>query len=317
MFMADFYSGKDAKLVTTLLNASPVGMLLVDSSMHIAFSNQRIHDMLGWSKTELQGQSILLMIPPRFHERHQGYEQAYLSKPSAKGMQFDRDVLACAKDGTEHPVEISLYPIELEAGSYTLLGVLDVSDKLRIEAVEALNERLSESASRDALTELPNRRAILQSLTRAIAELRRDSETLTVAFLDLDGFKAVNDELGHAAGDQVLKAVAKALTARIRRTDLVGRLGGDEFLLVLHNVQGEVDVRQLGGKLIADIEAIDKWCEHSIHISASIGAVSFGPAVGLNADQVVQIADELMYDAKRKGRSRLEYLFYSGESQPC
>ncbi|WP_096086270.1 sensor domain-containing diguanylate cyclase [Agaribacterium haliotis] len=315
--MPRFKQDPDTALVQNLLNATPVAALLVNEELRISFCNKRAASSLAWTQDELEGQSILNIIPERFHERHAEHTLAYMANPRPLGMKFDRNVLAKNKSGTELPVEVSVHPIALKSGNYLLVSMLDVSDKLRAEAVEALNERLYESASIDSLTGLPNRSAILSVLAKAISEQRRKNDGLTVAFLDLDGFKAVNDELGHAAGDEVLKRVAQVLQQHGRRSDAVGRLGGDEFLLIFQGLGDEAGVRKVGESLLRSIETINQCRGERIHIGASIGALSLDVDAKLSPEQAVQIADELMYDAKRHGKARLEYLHYSGDCQPC
>lgn len=162
-------------------------------------------------------------------------------------------------------------------------------------------ERLQHQALHDPLTDLPNRALFLDRLDTALKRAERDRERLGVVFLDLDAFKSVNDELGHAAGDAVLLEVAQRLTGSVRRSDTVARLGGDEFTILLNNLRGEHATEVVMGKLRAALAAPFQIGERRLALSASIGVAVF-PDDGRERDRLLSHADTAMYAAKAQRR---------------
>ena len=159
--------------------------------------------------------------------------------------------------------------------------------------------QLEQEARHDSLTGLINRPAVLAKLDQLLAVRKRP---LTVAVLDLDGFKAINDQFGHAAGDAVLRAVAERLTRASRPTDIIGRLGGDEFLMLIETEVGSFG--PIAERLVGEIEQIIEYEDRTVHVSASIGAAGTNDLS--SAASVLEQADRAMYRAKRKGRGRYE-----------
>jgi diguanylate cyclase (GGDEF)-like protein/PAS domain S-box-containing protein len=180
-----------------------------------------------------------------------------------------------------------------------LLLANDVTERRRRES------RLRQLAERDPLTGLHNRRSFVRVLRERLAALQRPSRraaaTWTLMLIDLDGFKDVNDTLGHACGDAVLVAVAAGIRDRTRVDDAVGRLGGDEFAVLLQSHEGEHAVA-IGDEIIARIAAAARSVEGAPPVTASIGIVHLRP--GRGADATLAAADSAMYDAKRAGKAR-------------
>jgi diguanylate cyclase len=159
---------------------------------------------------------------------------------------------------------------------------------------------LSRSSELDSLTDLPNRQSLLSRFTYAMAIARRTGTQLALLFLDLNNFKQINDTLGHAVGDQVLRLAAKRLAAAVRESDTVSRHGGDEFLILLTDVSHVTDVVQIATKLISALGRPARVGEHVLRLTASIGISSF-PRDGADTDTLIQKADAAMYRAKRNG----------------
>ena len=160
---------------------------------------------------------------------------------------------------------------------------------------------LTEQATRDALTGLPNRRAFMGALEEEIARQQRYGNVFSLAVVDLDGFKGLNDTQGHAAGDAALRWVAEVLHANTRASDVVGRLGGDEFAVLLPQTQGDACARML--QQLCDAIAV-RMTQAGFPVTASIGHLCFTlPPNG--ASEAMQQADDLMYQAKRSGKNRI------------
>jgi diguanylate cyclase (GGDEF)-like protein len=180
------------------------------------------------------------------------------------------------------------------------------------EAATHKLEVLSRSSELDALTDLPNRQSLLSRFTYAIAIARRTGTQLALLFIDLNNFKQINDTLGHAVGDQVLRLAAKRLATAVRQSDTVSRHGGDEFLILLTDVSDPNDVVRIAINLIAALGRPARVGEHVLRLTASIG-ISLFPHDGEHTETLIQRADAAMYRAKRSGEGG--FAFYgSGTS---
>src|ERR1700676_737734 len=160
--------------------------------------------------------------------------------------------------------------------------------------------QLKHSDHYDFLSDLPSRIALNDRLTQAIASAGRYRRQLAVLFVDFDSLKDVNDSLGHAIGDGLLKAVGARLLARVRKSDTVSHQGGDEFVVVLSSIERSEDAALAATKLIAAITAPYSIDQHDLHVSGSIG-ISIYPTDGVEAEALIQNADNAMYRAKEHG----------------
>ena len=172
------------------------------------------------------------------------------------------------------------------------------------------DQELFDRAHFDALTGLPNRQLCMDRLGQAIAQARRDDHQLAVLFIDLDGFKNVNDSLGHSFGDELLRETALRLSGALRDTDTVARLGGDEYVVILPHVHGLLEVEAIVAKIMASFRRPFNVHGHESFVSASVGATMF-PEDGATAEELLRKADTAMYGAKDSGRAR--YVFFAEE----
>ena len=177
---------------------------------------------------------------------------------------------------------------------------------LPLMAFSLSENRLRDLAARDSLTGLYNRRSLLREGTRAFGKARAEQSALAVLMLDMDHFKRINDQLGHAAGDEVLRRVARALEKELRENDIVGRIGGEEFVAVLPMAPGE-DFTRIADRLLNAISR-QGWeiKGRPLELSASIGGIEMNPRHRTLAD-MLQEADAALYIAKNKGRNRAEF----------
>ena len=185
---------------------------------------------------------------------------------------------------------------------------------LRTQIQAERTERKLQEAMRlvetDALTGLPNRVFFFDRFTRAIANAKRHHERLALLFLDLNDFKEVNDTLGHAIGDEVLKHAARCFVDAVREADTICRLGGDEFLILLTEITQPADAALIAKKVIRALGKPNLIGEHRLRLGTSIG-ISVYPDDGDNPDLLIERADAAMYKAKRSGQS--DYVFHGGE----
>jgi diguanylate cyclase (GGDEF)-like protein/PAS domain S-box-containing protein len=196
------------------------------------------------------------------------------------------------RDGSERAVRIARHPLPADGGS--VIAITDVTANL------AMAQQITHQATHDGLTGLPNRAILSDRLGQLIASARRRNQSAAVLFIDLDGFKKVNDALGHAAGDLLLREVAARLVSRIRAEDTVARWGGDEFVILLRRLDDENSVIGFANTIIHLLEEPFDLGGQNAFISASIG-VSLFPRDGLEADQLLLRADAAMYRSKKDG----------------
>jgi diguanylate cyclase (GGDEF)-like protein/PAS domain S-box-containing protein len=181
--------------------------------------------------------------------------------------------------------------------------VEDVSSRVRAA------EQLRHNSLHDFLTGLPNRAALTESLTTSLSRAARTHAPVALLFIDLDGFKSVNDNFGHAAGDEVLREVAVRLKIAVRETDTVGRLGGDEFVVLLDTEVDESTPKIVCDRIFNVLEPLFKFANGQARIGASIG-VALHPPLESQADELLRRADAAMYEAKRAGKGCVRYAHY-------
>jgi diguanylate cyclase (GGDEF)-like protein/PAS domain S-box-containing protein len=201
------------------------------------------------------------------------------------------------KDGEERWLSFSAGRIDVGGAPAALGAAFDVTEKKRAE------EQVRALAYHDALTGLPNRLLFNDRLALAVAQARRKAERLAVLFLDLDGFKAVNDSLGHDLGDLLLRGTAARIQGSLRAVDSVARLGGDEFILLLPGLRLGEEAARVAEKVLASIRAPLVVEGHELLVTASMG-ISVYPEDGEDAQTLVKNADTAMYRAKEQGRDR-------------
>jgi diguanylate cyclase (GGDEF)-like protein len=241
-----------------------------------------------------------------------------LGLPDAKGLGAVTPVCNAAPDvpiivlsGMEDE-HLGVQAVQLGAQDYLVKGlgtgnVIARSIRYAIERKRS-EEYINHVANHDSLTNLPNRRLLIDRLNQALARARRNRQLLAVLFVDLDHFKTINDTLGHTVGDLLLQGVSERLTACIRQSDTVARLGGDEFVLVLPDISLIEDVAALASKVKEELKPPFLIGRHELFVSASIG-LSMYPSDGEDAETILRHADAAMYRAKQRGRNTFQ--FYS------
>ena len=165
---------------------------------------------------------------------------------------------------------------------------------------------MSHMAQHDILTNLPNRTLLQDRLSQAIVTANRNDSRIAILFLDLDGFKHINDSLSHAVGDRLLQLVAKRLLAAVRTSDTVCRLGGDEFVILLSEVAHEGDAGVKAGKILSALSAPFEMEQITLRVTASAGVTTY-PEDGRSAELLIRNADLAMYQAKEKGRNNYQF----------
>ncbi len=200
--------------------------------------------------------------------------------------------------------------LQLQDANENLIAATLEAHTLAAE-IEKSRVHMAHLAQHAALTGLPNRILLDDRLTQAVSMAQRHDKQFALMFLDLDGFKAINDSLGHAVGDQLLQSVAKRLTEVVRNSDTVCRLGGDEFIILLSEIEHAADAAFTAQKLLAALAAPHRIDHFALQITVSIG-ISLYPEDGLNAEALIKNADAAMYQAKTAGRNTYQFCGETG-----
>jgi diguanylate cyclase (GGDEF)-like protein len=180
---------------------------------------------------------------------------------------------------------------------------MQVQIQSQLQSLHQQQDALDHLASHDSLTGLPNRRLFLDRLDQALVRAKRQDSAFALLFIDLDNFKTINDTLGHAAGDVVLRTMAQRLQAVVREADTVARLGGDEFIILL---EGAGDVSAISHVADKALEALAQPVAYQHHSLGSGGSIGIGryPSDGTDATELIAAADNAMYQSKSGGRQR-------------
>jgi diguanylate cyclase (GGDEF)-like protein/PAS domain S-box-containing protein len=283
-------------LVTRAFEQSQQGWVLADAEARLVRVNPAFCALTGFRPEELIGRSAGALAAG-------GCECfAKLDGACAQSGAFAGEVVIRRKDGSAAPAWLQVGAVRDAAGVATHFqaSLLDISPLKRNE------QEILHRAQHDALTGLANRVLLRDRLVQAIASARRSGEQFAVLFLDLDRFKNINDSLGHAAGDEVLKRVARRLRRCVRESDTLARMGGDEFVLLLRNVKdsrGPIAVaRTISQQLYRPFDIDGR----ELSLTSSIG-ISLYPQDGSDGDQLIDRADTAMYRAKERGQNSYAY----------
>jgi len=282
-----------------LVDASGNGIFGLAANGECTFINPVALRLLGHERAAtLLGRPILDLITPD-SARDQGLHDALRL---GQRLHSD-DCVFLRADGTPFHVEIRLDPIDDDGPIGAVVNFADITLRKAAEA------NIWHQANYDPLTGLANRRLLSHRLEQIISEARRSREIIALLFVDLDGFKAINDAYGHEAGDYVLQQTAQRLQAAIRESDLAGRLAGDEFLIVLRYLASQEHAGTVAGKLVDALAWPCHFRGQTLQVSASIG-IGLYPDDANSANELVKNADLAMYRAKEGGKNT--YRYYAG-----
>jgi diguanylate cyclase (GGDEF)-like protein/PAS domain S-box-containing protein len=279
------------------------GVFITDAKGYVVAVNQAFIDISGYSEEELIDQNPRLWKSDR---HNQEFYDAVWSALRGKG-QWRGEIWNRRKNGDVYPAWMTINAIRNDQGE-TVNYVTVISD---ISVIKESQVRLDHLAHHDALTNLPNRLLFNARLRHALQHAHRHKRKVAVLFLDLDGFKGVNDELGHLIGDGVLQEVARRLTALMREDDTVARLGGDEFSIILEDTSDAEKISLVARKILSAFEAPLEIGPHTLPITTSLG-ISVYPNDGEDLSTLLKNADTAMYRAKELGKNR--YCFFARDS---
>ncbi|MES9993031.1 MAG: EAL domain-containing protein [Candidatus Thiodiazotropha sp.] len=294
------------RMNATVFDTTSEGIMVTDADNVIKTVNPAFTRITGYSAEEVIGQSPSILSSGRHNEEF--YEELWdsvLHKRYWSGEVWNR-----RKDGSVFPEWLSIAAIPDEDGvAKEYVAVFsDISKHKENE------EQIRYQANYDALTGLPNRSLLSDRLEQAIGSALREKWKLAILFIDLDQFKMVNDTFGHVMGDELLQLVAERIGDSVRESDTVARFGGDEFVILLQDINEMDAVANLATKVIDKITKVFTLYERDIYIGASVGITIF-PDDAMSADSLLRNADMAMYQAKERGRNNYQFFTASMQQQ--
>ena len=270
---------------------------------NITFLNLVAEKMTGWSCQEATGRPIAQVLQIlNAKSRETISNPMKIEVGQHRPVQLPPNRLLIRRDGFETPIEDSVATIHDGQGraAGAVIVIRDVS------VARAMTLQMAHSAEHDFLTGLPNRMLLNDRVSQSIAFAKRHRKKVAVLFLDLDGFKHINDSLGHPAGDRLLQSIAKRLVNCVRGADTVSRQGGDEFVVLLSEVDQPEDAALTARRMIQTVAEPHFIDQHDLHVTTSIG-LSVYPDDGLDAETLIKNADTAMYQAKENGRQSYQF----------
>ena len=277
------------------IDRAPDPILWIDSNTTIIYANDAAEHKLGYSKEDL--------LSMRFMDIDCGFGSLACARRIRELRSGGSMVLESyhrTRDGVVFPVELSLNYLELEGRGFVCCMGRDITERKRAE------RELSHQAQHDQLTGLPNRRFFETRLDNCIEAARLTESCLAVLYFDLDGFKLINDTHGHSLGDNLLQQCVRRIQECVRETDILARMGGDEFTLIATGLEGRENAAVIAEKLLSSFSGSFIVDGHELLVTASLG-ISIFPSDGADANVLLQHADAAMYEAKREGKNRMRF----------
>lgn len=284
-----------------ITEAASDSIVTIDSYGRIIAWNSAAEREFNYSAGEILEQNVTVIIPERFRQAHKAGLARLLAGGRGSWLGRTVELNALRRDGSEFPIELSLSVWESQNKVFFTGIMRDITERKRAQ------DAIAHLAYHDIVTDLPNRRLFVSTMEKALSGAERHQERAAVLFLDLDGFKEINDRHGHAIGDALLQAVAERLTKALRRADTAARTGGDEFNIILSTIKNREAAGRVVLKFLKVIAAPYKVRGQEIRMTASVG-VSIYPDDGSDGETLLSKADKALLSAKRHGKN--SYRFY-------
>lgn len=293
---AEVYKQTSQQL-NALSHLVPVGIVRVDGSWNCIFSNDKWHEFSGLSHEECEGSHWINAI----HSADIKFVLNDLRESLVNGNDYNKEIRLVTPLGQIRWVDFNTRILFDENGNVDgFLGTFaDITERLIYQ------QKLRHIAEYDTLTNLANRNLLHERIQHAFHRSARDDSHIALFFIDLDGFKDVNDTLGHAAGDMLLKQVAERLTSTLRKNDTVARFGGDEFVVLLDHYEHINDITVIADKVIEIIAKPYQLGEHEVYITTSLG-IAEGKSDNSSVEQILKEADSALYLAKKEGKNKFQ-----------
>ena len=273
------------------------GIITINESGEIQGFNPAAEQIFGYLQQDVLGKNVKMLMPEPDRSEHDSHINRYLYSGQSRILGVrGREVVAVRSNGEQFPMELSVSEMMLGGQRYFTGIARDITERKLVE------QKLAHFAHHDYLTDLPNRILFLNNLEHSVLLAKRNNHKVATLFLDLDGFKKVNDTLGHDAGDQLLREVSKRLKKTIRASDTVARVGGDEFTLVLNNIGSDENASMMANKIIVALSEPFELNGQRCQVGGSIG-ISIYPDDSRDTVTLIKQADEAMYLAKQSGKN--------------
>jgi diguanylate cyclase (GGDEF)-like protein/PAS domain S-box-containing protein len=283
-----------------ILEMAAEGIISIDTKGNIQSFNLAAQKMFGYNETEVVGRNVSMLMPPPHRESHDQYLSRYLQIGQAHAIGKTRELQGLRKDGMPFPMEISVNEIK-SGGVHVFTAVMrDISEQ------KLAQKRIEQLAHYDELTHLPNRTLFYDRLGQAISQAKRNRRSIALLYVDLDGFKHVNDTKGHHMGDLLLMQTAERLRLCVRESDTLARLGGDEFTVLLNDAHEREHVEMVANKIVNSIDQPFNLEGLTARIGASVGIARY-PDDAQTAGTLLIVADKAMYAAKAAGKNTYRF----------
>ena len=291
----------ELRLAASVFENTLEGVMITDTNSVILSVNPAFTEITGFSAAEAIGQKTSLLRS----QRHDANFYAQIWQALATEGRWRGEIWNRRKSGEAYLQRSTINLVAAQNGQAACYVAVfnDVTELWRKD------ERIAHLAYHDPLTDLPNRTLLMDRLGHALTVAERQGGLLGLLFIDLDGFKAVNDQLGHHVGDELLRDMAQRLRASVRSSDTVARLGGDEFIVLMEHIDNAQECAILAGKLTAGLTWEETKENDTIRVGASIGVAVY-PENGTEATTLLQHADAALYGAKAAGKG--VFRFYQG-----
>ena len=286
------------QLSEKIIATSPTAILITDARNRMVFVNPAFTAITGFSQEDVTGNDPKALASGRHDKDFYAEFWATLKRDE----QWSGEIWDRRKDGSIYPKWLSIHTLRNSIGRLTNYVAMftDITERKQAE------QRIHHLAHHDPLTGLANRMALEMKLEQSLGDAVRYSRKVAVLFIDLDRFKMVNDSLGHAVGDLMLMEVAGRLTERLRSSDIVARIGGDEFVVILPDLPDGQHAALVAQSLLEDLALPIKAPSTELHTSGSIG-IAIYPGDGETVEALMQSADTAMYEAKAAGRNAFRF----------
>lgn len=288
---------KSQSQLQAIIHNAMDGIITINEAGEILGFNPAAEQIFGYAQHEVLGKNLSMLMPEPYRSEHDSYIDRYIQTGQAKIIGVcGREVVATRKNSEQFPMELSASEMVLGGQRYFVGIVRDITERKQAE------EKIAHLAHYDYLTDLPNRALFLDNLEHSVSLAKRNKFKVAVLFLDLDGFKKVNDTLGHDAGDMLLRGVSKRLKETIRGSDIVARVGGDEFIFVLNEIGSDENAALMANKIIVALSDPFEFKGQRCHVGGSIG-ISIYPDASTDPETLIKLADNAMYLAKQSGKN--------------
>ena len=292
---------KSQNLLQSVIRNVMDGIITTDEFGDIQGFNPAAEKIFGYTQQEILGKNVSLLLPSPDNTAGTDDFVAPVQTDLITLVGLPgRELMARRNSGATFSMELSISEMMLGGSRYFVGIVRDISDRKQAE------QKIAYLALHDYLTGLPNRANFMNVLEQSTLLAERNKYKVAVLFLDLDGFKKINDTLGHDAGDLLLQQVSKRLVKLIRASDTVSRVGGDEFIFILNNIDTMEGVSLVGSNIIAALAEPFDLNGQLCHVGGSIG-ISIYPDNAENAGKLIKQADEAMYQAKENGKNGFRF----------